>query len=102
MNEERSDKELLNDLENGELAFELTNSKGWKLIVEAMKRVEKKASEELINTDPADTSKIIQLQQIIKLYRKEFLPTLIEALKGVGEFAFNEAKSRNILKPKKV
>lgn len=97
MLKDKEDEQLFNDLENGDLAYELTNHEGWKLIVEAMKRIERKASETLLNTDPDDKYKVLQLQQIIKLYRKDFIPALLENWKAVGKFAFEEAKDRGIL-----
>ena len=94
---DKTDEQIFDDLESGDAAYELTGSPAWNLINEAMKRLEKKASEALLNVDPKSESEIMQLQQIIKMYRKDFIPGMLESWKAIGEFAFNQAKDRGLL-----
>ncbi len=90
------DKELLSILEDATFAVKLEDSPEWKVFREVCQRIEKKASEELLNTSVDEKIKIIELQVAIKFYRK-VLPNLIASIKAEGEEAFIEAQERGLL-----
>lgn len=94
---EASDREVLEQLRKAELASRLESSEEWKLIHECLKRTYEGHVKLLKNADPTDISTVTQLQQICKLYSEEFLPALIKNLQSIAEFAFEEAKRRNLL-----
>lgn len=94
---ELKDNELSDKLSNAEFIERFIESDGWKLIDEACKRVVKKAQAELSNVNAGDMVKIIELQQIIKLY-KNVLNGLINSFKAEGLMAFEEAKERGLIK----
>ena len=89
-----TDDELIRNLEDARLAHTVQHSEEWGVIREAMQRVYEKHVKMLIETDPKETSRVMELQHICKLYRAEFLPELLERFQMVGEFAFNEAERR--------
>jgi hypothetical protein len=92
-----SDDEILRQLEDARLADKLETSEEWGLVREAMRRTHDKHVKLLAETPPDDAVTIMQLQQIVKMYSESFLPTLIRNYRNVGEFAFNEAKSRGMI-----
>lgn len=92
-----SDQEIMDQLRSAELAERLEQSEEWKLIREAIKRVYEKHQKLLQSADPTETELIMNLQVICKMYDEEFLPQLIKNFQNIGEFAFEEAKRRNIL-----
>lgn len=92
-----SDAEIFDQLHKAELADRLTSSEEWKLVHEVMKRTYEGHVKLLRKEDPTNTEKVIELQQICNLYANDFLPTLIKNFQNIGEFAFEEAKRRNIL-----
>lgn len=92
-----SDQEIFDQLRSAELAEKVENSDEWKLIREAIKRVYEKHQKLLQSADPTETELIMNLQVICKMYDEAFLPQLIKNFQNIGEFAFEEAKRRNIL-----
>jgi len=91
---EYTDQQILEQLDDWYSAEIFEQSKEWKFIQEACKRVSEKAALELEAVDPRDYSKICELQQIRKLY-KDVFKSLVDTLKVKGEVAFEEAKNRN-------
>jgi hypothetical protein len=94
--ESASDQELLDQLEKAELAHKLLESDEWKLVSEAMKRTYEGHVKLLRTTDPTITEKVMELQQICNLYSGEFLPTLLNNFRNIGEFAIEEGNRRGI------
>ena len=92
-----SDQEIMDQLRSAELAERLEQSEEWKLVREAIKRVYEKHQKLLQSADPTETELIMNLQVICKMYDEAFLPQLIKNFQNIGEFAFEEAKRRNIL-----
>jgi len=72
-------------------------SEQWKIFDVACKRVAEKAKMDLVQTSPSDTVRIIELQQIIKLYSSVFRG-LINSFKQEGEVAYYEAENRGLTK----
>lgn len=92
-----SDNEILEQLRNAELASRIVESEEWKLVHEAMKRTYEGHVKMLRKEDPTNDAKVMELQQICNMYAEDFLPSLIRNFQNIGEFAFQEAKSRNLL-----
>lgn len=92
-----SDKEILTQLRNAELASRLENSEEWKLIHETMRRIYEKTQKALQDADPRDSEHVLNLQLICKMYDEAFLPQIIRNFQSIAEFAFEEAKRRNLL-----
>jgi len=92
--EELSDHQLLKQLEQAENADLILHSEQWALVHEAMRRVVEQTKDLLAKHDPSDTLGIIRLQERIALFDQGFLPALLNNLRAVGEFTFEELKER--------
>lgn len=91
------DKELYDKLEKAELASRLKGSSEWKLLEEAARRIVDRAITEFaLKTKADDIVRIIELKTIIKKY-KFMLFDELEMLVQEGEYAFEEAKQRDII-----
>lgn len=91
------DEDITDKLSNAEIIERFEESDGWRLIQEACKRTVLRAQEELLHTPADNTVRMVELQQIIKLYRN-VLNGLINSFKNEGRMAFEEAKERGLLK----
>jgi hypothetical protein len=94
---EASDREVLEQLRKAELAQRLETSDEWKLIHECLRRTYDGHIKLLRKEDPTNEVKMMELQQICNMYAEDFLPALIRNFQSIAEFAFEEAKRRNLL-----
>jgi len=91
-----SDEKLLDRIENSIKITDWENSEQWKLLDSACKRLAKKAENDLKNVPADNMLRIVELQQIAKLYG-DVIGNLIRHLKDDGQIAFEEAKDRGII-----
>jgi hypothetical protein len=96
---ELSNEAIKDRVQNSEEIYILENSKGWHLVQEACTRVARNAEKSLLNADPKDYVRIIELQQIVKLY-KNVLGSIIKSFMDEGKIAFEEAKDRELIEKK--
>lgn len=89
-------QELAALIDDGIYIKELLDSRGWKILQEAFGRVVAQAQREIAKVDPNDTVKIIEYQQIIKLYGS-IIPSLVSSLRQEGDVAFDKAKERGMI-----
>lgn len=94
-----TNKDLVDAIENGAEIESLKNSEGWKLIEEACQRVAESAQRELLTIKADDTIRIIEMQQVVKLYGG-IIKTLADNFSSIAEIAFDEAKDRELIKKK--
>jgi len=92
--EKLTDDEILKQLEEARMAHAVQHSEEWGIIREALKRVYENHVKMLIETDPKEKDRVMELQHICKLYRTEFLPDLLARFQMTGRFAFDEAEKR--------
>jgi len=90
-----TDEALLEKLDNWDRLDRFEDSEEWRIFDEACRRVAMRAREELIKVPANDTLRIIELQQIIKLYGSVF-KSLMSSFKQEGEVAFFEARDRGL------
>ncbi len=94
---ELTDREIYEKLEQASLADKLLNSPEWKIFQEASDRIVERAVEELATKVKADeTTRIIELQTIIRKY-KYGLFNEIKILKMESDQLFTEARERGVI-----
>lgn len=92
--DEEEYKEIVSKLEDSYLAGKLEKNEEWKLVLKAAKHLRDITQEQynhLDHTDKDGTYKAIQCQVVIQFY-DDFLKSLIERYKSIGEEAFRHAK----------
>lgn len=94
--EEMSDDAVINQLEHGAEIREMEQTKGWKLLLDACGRVADQARRNLEEVRADDTVKIVEYQQIAKLYGR-VLKSLVESMKQEGALAVEEVKRRGLI-----
>ena len=91
-----SDNDIWQRLGDGEFVYGFETSYEWKLFREACLRVARQAQVELLDVPADHTVRIIELQQLIKLYSR--VPqSLMNSFKQEGIAAFEEAKDRGLI-----
>lgn len=99
--QELDDKTLFQELQKAALVDKLESSEEWKMLREAATRIIERAIYEFalkteVSSDPKDLSKVIRLQQIIRLYKFGLFKE-VEILAKESDILFNEAKDRGIV-----
>jgi len=89
-----TDEDLAAKVSEYERLLVFEESEQWKMFNEACSRVAEKAKMDLIKTAPDNMVRIIELQQIIKLYSNVF-KGLMNSFKQAGFVALKEEQSRN-------
>lgn len=87
------DSELLQKLDAGVIINDLEQHEGWQLINEACLRTARQAQRELLTVHASDMTKIIELQQIVKLY-SAVIPSLLRHFRDESKIAFDELSER--------
>jgi hypothetical protein len=91
-----ADDALLQKIDESAAIRELETQEGWKLIAAGCRRLASWAQEALVSVPADQQTKIIELQQIVKLYRN-VIPSMKNSLKDEGKLAFREAKRRGVI-----
>lgn len=91
-----ADDELLKKIDESAALRDLEQHQGWKLLNAGCRRLVIWAQDALSKVPADQTVKIIELQQIIKLYR-DIIPNMRNSLKDTGKLAFQEAKRRGVI-----
>lgn len=90
------DKELYDALQRAGLIDKLTNSEEWMMLREAGNRIVDRAINQFMETPANDTLKIMELQVIIRKYRRGLFQE-VESLKRESTMLFEEAKERGLV-----
>jgi len=94
--EQMEDKALFDALHKAGLVEKLTSSEEWKMLKEAGDRIVARAVNEFMVTPASDTLKIMELQVILRKYKKGIFQE-VEMLKNESDRIYEEAKDRGMI-----
>lgn len=94
--EEIDYSELIKKLEEGSTLETIKNSPEWRLFREVWRRIYETADKQLDSVDPANQTRVLEIQLTRKFYR-DVLGTTILKIKEDAKAAFEQAQERGLL-----
>jgi len=91
-----SDEEIMKRLRSGEMADALEKHPEFQILREASRRMRDRAMKQLVNVNPTDYKRMVQLQLMAQFY-DNILVTMINNFKQEAEAVFEEAKAAGLV-----
>ena len=93
--DELTDSQLHEKLTNGTEVEQMLLSNGWKVVLEAMKRVKKSQENSLRHIDPfKNPGDVVKAQNMIEVL-DNFIPSLINGIRQDGFIAFSTLQAKD-------